>query len=206
MILGHPDASWATGLPERLVARGYRIIADSGSTEQLLTDAVESQPAVLVLDGRLPGPDLRAVARRVEREPGLIVLLVGPLLPHIEVLLALASGVSGYLSPESEPELIADAVSALCAGEVVLPRAMLQLVKDLHLAGRGITVHRVDGQLVELTHREWEVLVLVRQAYSTAEIAKRLVIARVTVRTHIGALIHKLGVRDRTVLMGPFTA
>src|SRR5262245_31282143 len=90
VILGHPDASWMSGLAEELLSRNCHVVADSGTTEELLTDAVAQQPVVLVLDGRLPGPDLRAIARRAEREPGVLVLLVGPLLPHIEVLLALA--------------------------------------------------------------------------------------------------------------------
>jgi DNA-binding NarL/FixJ family response regulator len=69
--------------------------------------------------------------------------------------------------------------------------------------GRGITIDRLHAQPVELTRREWEVLVLVRQAYPTAEIARRLVVAPVTVRTHIAALLHKFHVRDRAELTAP---
>ena len=159
---------------------------------------------MLVLDGRLSGVELRAVARGIEIEPGIAVLVVGPLNPNVEVLVALASGISGYLPAGSAPEAIADTVDALCAGEVVVPRGTrLPLVADPHRGGRGITVDRVDGLLVELTHREWEVLVLMRQAYSTTEIARHLVVADVTVRTHVAALVRKLGVRDRTDLVAP---
>jgi DNA-binding NarL/FixJ family response regulator len=123
--------------------------------------------------------------------------------PHREVLLALASGISGYLPLGSGPELVADTVDALSAGEVVLPRWAWPLIADPQRGARGITVDRSGGRQVELTPREWEVLVLVRQAYTTAEIARRLVVATVTVRTHIASIVHKLDVGDRTALVGP---
>ena len=192
-------------LVEELLARGHRVVIEAWSTEKLVAHAVQLGPSVLVLGGRLSGADLRAIARGIEDAPGMAVLLVGPLEPRIEVMLAVASGVSGYLPQESDADVLASAVSALCAGDVVLPRNTLTLVADPHRAGRGVTVDRVDGQPVELTHREWEVLVLVRQAYSTADIARRLVVATVTVRTHVAALVHKLGVHDRTMLAEPST-
>jgi DNA-binding NarL/FixJ family response regulator len=170
---------------------------------KLVAHAMELTPSALVLAGRLSGVELRTVARGIETEPGMAVLVVAPLHPRIEVLLALASGISGYLPPESDPKVVADAVSALCAGELVLPREALTLVGDPQRVGRGVTVERSDGRSVELTHREWEVLVLVRQAYSTSEIALRLVVAAVTVRSHVAALVHKLGVRDRAALAEP---
>jgi len=64
-------------------------------------------------------------------------------------------------------------------------------------ARRGTTVADLGGRPVELTHREWEVLVLVRQARSTAGIAHRLVVCRVTVRPHGASLVRKLRVVDR---------
>jgi DNA-binding NarL/FixJ family response regulator len=199
-------ADGASGLPavgEELAARGLRVVAESWSKQRLVAYAVELGRSVLVLDGRLSGSEMRAIASGTEDAPGMAVLVVGPLEPRIDVLLAVASGISGYLPPGSDPDVLAGAVCALCAGEVVLPRDALTLVSDPHRLGRGVAVERVDGQPVELTHREWEVLVLVRQAYSTAEIARHLVVAAVTVRSHVAALVHKLGVHDRTVLAEP---
>jgi DNA-binding NarL/FixJ family response regulator len=190
-------------LADELVRRGRPVIAESCSTWMLVAHAVALERAVLVLDGRFSGADLRAVAGGSELEPGVAVLVVGPVRPNTEVLVAFASGISGYLPPDSGPGVIADAVSVLCAGEVVWPRQTLMLVADQHRVVRGITVDGADGRPVELTHREWEVLVLVRQAYSTAEIARRLVVATVTVRTHIAALVHKLGVPDLPMLAQP---
>ena len=172
----------------------------------LLAEAVASKPAVMVLDGHPAAQELRALAQGLAAEPDVAVLVIGPLRPYVDVLVALASGVTGYLPPEVGPAVAADTVSALCAGEVVLPKEILRLLGELHTSGRGITVDRADGGLVELTPREWEVLVLVRQAYTTKEIAERLVVAAVTVRTHVAALVHKLGVDDRSMLAKPLTS
>jgi DNA-binding NarL/FixJ family response regulator len=169
--------------------------------QRLLPFAVEARAAVIVVDGCLAADGLRAIADAVEMRPDLGVLVVGPLEPNVEVLLAVASGARGYVPAQSSPEVLADAVDALDAGEMVVPRAIWPpLVAHLRDGGRGITVERGDGRTVELSCREWEVLVLVRQGHSTAEMAERLVVSRVTVRTHVAALVHKLGVTDRAAL------
>jgi DNA-binding NarL/FixJ family response regulator len=204
VVVGCRDEHRAAALERVLTLRGRSVVIESCSVENLVALAVESEAAVLVLDGALPGSALRAVAHAAESTPGIAVLVLGPLRPNLEVLIALASRISGYLPADSSPEAVADAVDALSAGEVVLPKAVsLPLVAHLHRGGRGVTAERGDGQLVELTHREWEVFVLVRQAHTTAEIAERLVISPVTVRTHIAALVHKLGVRTRHELAEP---
>ena len=91
--------------------------------------------------------------------------MIGPLEPILDVLVAMASGAFGYLPTLSAPAAVADAVDALLAGDAVLPRAMsFPLVQHLRWGGRGIIVTSLDGRPVELTNREWEVLVLLRQA------------------------------------------
>ena len=87
---------------------------------------------------------------------------------------------------------------------MVLPRAVWHpLVRLLRSAGRGIVVTGPGGRDAELTNRQWEVLVQLRQARSTAEIARRIVVSRGTVRTHVSALMRKLDARNRGALTGP---
>jgi DNA-binding NarL/FixJ family response regulator len=156
-----------------------------------------------VVEGPLSSVSLRAVSDALDVNPGLGFVVVGPVSPTHDVLVAVSSGVSGYLVAPSTPLLIADAVDAVLAGELVLPRQVsLPLVVHLRTGGRGITVTRPDGVAVELTGREWQVYVWLRQARTTTEIAQRLVISKATVRTHVAALVHKFGVADRDALRG----
>lgn len=165
--------------------------------------AVDRHARVLVLHSGLPGRVLRAIADAGDAHPGVAVLVVGPLQPIREVLVAFASQVRGYLATGSAPERVGDAVDTLCAGEVVLPDTVSQsLLARLH-GKRGIAVERADGSIVDITQREWTVFVLLRQAHTSAQIAERLVLAPVTVRTHIAALVHKLAVADRHALTVP---
>jgi DNA-binding NarL/FixJ family response regulator len=203
VVVGRRDHDQLAGLQAELVARGHDVVVLGWPVDRLIERAARSVPVVLVLAGDLSDRDLRAVARGVEKAPGLAVVMLGPMQRRLEVLVALASGVSGYLPADSDAATIADVVDALVSGVVLLPPGtVFSLVRSPLLGARGITVDRMDGRRVELTHREWDVLVLVRQAYSTAEIARRLVIAGVTVRTHVAALVRKLGVEDRAALVG----
>ena len=204
VVVGCRDRVRKAVLSRVLTTRGREVRAPAWPMQRLLAFAVEASAAVTVVDGCLPADSLRAVAGAVETWPELGVLVVGPLRPNLEVLLALASGARGYLPAQSSADVLADAVDALDAGEMVVPREIwLPLVAHLRDGGRGVTVERGDGRTVELSCREWEVLVLVRQGYSTAEMAERLVVSRVTVRTHVAALVHKLGVTDRAALSAP---
>jgi len=205
VVVGLDDAGQAMALTRVLGDRGREVVTVQWPIERLVSDAVRAEAAVLVLGGALSAFDLRTVAHGVEDAPHLAVLVVGPRRPGVEVLVALACGIRAYLPPDSPPEAVADAVDALCAGGVVVPGGThLPLVAGPRRGERGITADRADGRTVELTPREWDVLVLLRQAFSTAEIADRLVVSPVTIRTHVAALVRKLGVRDRTALADPF--
>jgi DNA-binding NarL/FixJ family response regulator len=185
-----------------LTAAGHLSSTEPVSSEKLIALAVESVADAVVLAGPLSGMVLRAVADAVDQRPELAIVVVDPTAPAIEVLVAMASGVTGYLSTTTtEPPAVADAVRAVLAGEMVLPREVsLPLVKHLRAGCRGISVSQRDGHDVDLTSREWEVLVLLRQTYSTADMARRLMVSKATIRTHVAALVHKLGVADRSML------
>ncbi len=155
--------------------------------------------AVVVLDGFPAATKLRAMADATAARPSLAILVLGPTEPDVDTLVALASGASGYLAADAPPRDIITAVTSLLAGKVVLPpSASAALVRGLRC--RGVPVRRLDGQAVLLTHREWEVLVLLRQARTTAEIAQRFVVSQGTVRTHVATIVRKLGASGREAL------
>ena len=81
------------------------------------------------------------------------------------------------------------------AGEAVAPATLVQQMIDAIPERRQLTL---AGKEPHLTEREWEVLELLADGCTTAEMSERLFVAEVTVRTHVAAVVHKLGVRDRT--------
>ena len=201
VVIGCRDTARAAALTRAVTARSIVVAIDAWPLEQAIAAAGDEDVAVVVLDGYPDGAALKAMADVTTDRPDLGVLVIGPLEPILDVLVAMASGAFGYLPTLSAPAAVADAVDALLAGDAVLPRAMsFPLVQHLRWGGRGIIVTSLDGRPVELTNREWEVLVLLRQARSTAEIAARLVVSRGTIRTHVAALVHKLGACDRSAL------
>jgi DNA-binding NarL/FixJ family response regulator len=201
VVIGCADAARIAALTRAVRARSRVFVSATWPLEGAIDEGRARDTAVVVLDGYPSGVALRAMAEVTNSRPELDVLVLGPIEPDAEVLIALACGASGYLPSRSTVVEIADAVDVLLAGDTLVPRAVsLALIQHLRSGGRGIIVTGPDGRTAELTNREWEVLVLLRQELSTAEIARRLVVSKVTVRTHVAALVHKFGVRDRRAL------
>ena len=160
-------------------------------------------PAVVVIDGVPPAEGLRAIADATRSGSGPAVLVIGPVEPNIDAMVAIASGALGYLARDSPAPAVADAVEAVTRGEAVLPAAVsVPLVKHLRCGRRGLEVTGGDGRVATLTGREWEVLVLLRQGLTTTEIARGIFVTAGTVRSHVAALVHKLGAVDRATLVG----
>jgi DNA-binding NarL/FixJ family response regulator len=158
--------------------------------------------AVVLFDGYPDAPTLATIADATASDHRLAVLVLGPITPEIDALVALASGASGYLPADAPGAAVERAVRALRAGEVVLsPPISRALVRGLR-SGTGVVVAREDGRPIALTHREWDVLVLLRQGRTTAEIARRFVVSQGTVRTHVAAVLRKLGAAGRASLSG----
>lgn len=112
---------------------------------------------------------------------------------------ALQAGASGFMLKEASPSDLVDGIRVIATGEGVLaPTVTRRLIADF--SRRGETT-RPAPRLVGLTKREQEVLVLVANGLSNAEISERLVISMPTVKTHVGKLLAKLHARDRAQLV-----
>jgi DNA-binding NarL/FixJ family response regulator len=190
-----------TALEEALVCRARALLTGHLDLGCVLSVATDVGDSAVVFDGYPSAWVLRQISDAVERTPELGVVVIGPVASRLDVLVSLASGVSGYVAEPGDPATVADAVDSVLRGELYLPPDMSRELVRATLSGlRGVTVHRRNGQPVTLTGREWEVLVQLRQGRTTAEIADRLVVAKVTVRTHAFALLHKLGLSSRAEL------
>jgi DNA-binding NarL/FixJ family response regulator len=121
------------------------------------------------------------------------VVVIAPVADDDDLLDAVRAGAIGYWPGGLDTPLLRRIIRGAAAGEAVIPRTMvLELVMEL----------RGSGGPGGLTGRESQVLGMLRRGHSTAAIARRLEIAPVTVRRHISELVHKLGVEDRSELLG----
>jgi DNA-binding NarL/FixJ family response regulator len=170
------------------------VVGEAADGADVVPAAVRLRPDVVLMDVRMPAVDgiqaTRLLLQRMTEPPR--VLVVTTFENDEYVYEALRAGASGFLLKRSRPQQIVDAVRVVARGDSLLfPAAVRRLA-----AAYGPARERLPG--VRLTEREGEVLRLMADGRSNAEIAAELVLGLETVKTHVGNVLTKLGVRDRT--------
>ncbi len=186
---------------EELVRGGLRAILDAQDDIEVVGEAADGavvvplaarlRPDVVVMDIRMPLVDgiqaTRDLRRRLPEPPR--VLVVTTFGEDENVYAALAAGADGFLPKRARPAEIVDAVQVVARGESLLFPAAIRSLAARHAPARPAP---------ELTPREREILRLVARGLSNGEIAAELYLGLQTVKTHVSALLRKLGARDRT--------
>lgn len=176
------------------------VVGEAADGAEAVRLAAELRPDVVLMDVRMPVMDGIAATRAIladagDREPPrVLVLTTFDLDEHVYD--ALRAGASGFLLKDASAAELADAVRIVAAGDAVIsPSVTRRLIAEFARLGgpRGPTRRQLD----QLTERETEVLALVGQGLSNAEIAEHLVISGETVKTHVSRILWKLGLRDR---------
>ncbi|MBV9816764.1 MAG: response regulator transcription factor [Solirubrobacterales bacterium] len=176
---------------------GIEVVGEAGDGAQALDRAAALHPDVILMDLVMPRMDGVAAMRRLrERAPASRVIVLTSFLDDERLMPALRAGADGYLLKDIEPSELARAVRSV--GEersTIDPSVAARLLRTLSEPGPGLAATG-DGE--SLTAREREVLELVAAGRSNKRIARELGIAEKTVKTHVGHLLAKLGVTDRT--------
>jgi len=165
------------------------VVAEAATAEEAVTRATEGGIDVVLMDLRF-GPEMGGVeaAAAITATPGAPrVLVLTTYDTESDILAAIEAGASGYLLKDAPPDQLATAVRAAAAGEPALAPAV---------AGRLLERMRSPG--MALTPRESEVLELVADGLSNADIGRRLFLSQATVKTHLVHIYGKLGVDSRT--------
>lgn len=156
-----------------------------------LLDPAGRLPDVVLMDLVMPVMDgVDATAEIRARWPGIEVVAMTSFVEEAKVRLALEAGAAGYLLKEADAEEVADAVRGAMAGQMHLDPVVARLLAD------SVRGPRRPGE--DLTPREREVLVLVAEGASNRQIAERLTVSERTARTHVSAILTKLGLVSRT--------
>jgi DNA-binding NarL/FixJ family response regulator len=175
---------------------GIEVVGEAGDGREAVARVEQLRPDVVLMDVRMPVVDGLEATRRItamDAAPKVVILTTFDLDEYVYA--ALRAGASGFLLKTASARVLADAVRVVAAGEAMLaPTVTRRLIAEFARLRPAPPPVRPEV----LTARETEILTLVAGGLSNAEIATRLVIAEQTVKTHVGRILTKLGLRDRT--------
>ena len=172
--------------------------AEAADARSAIDAALRERPDVCLLDIHMPGDGIHAAEVIAHKLPETAVVMLTVSRTDGDLFNALRAGASGYLLKDIDPARLPLALRGVLDGEAALPRRLVAMViEEFRERKRRRRIPVVGRRAVDLTDREWEVLELMQQGLTTEEIAARLFISAVTVRTHVSALLRKLHVPTR---------
>jgi DNA-binding NarL/FixJ family response regulator len=192
---------------QALMVTGFRMILDSADGIEVIgtgangIEAVDlvnrSRPDVVLMDIRMPELDGIEATRRIMSAPDPVtrVLILTTFDLDEYVYDALRAGAAGFLLKDAPAERLIDAVRVVAAGEALLaPSVTQRLIQEF---AKNHSARTAIPGLEDLTNRETDVLRAMARGMSNAEIAEHLYVGETTVKTHVGRILTKLGLRDR---------
>jgi DNA-binding NarL/FixJ family response regulator len=175
---------------------GITVVGQAGDGNEAVELARTLAPTVVLLDIRMPNMDGLSAARLILEKTASRVLMLTTFDSDEYVYAALRAGASGFLLKDAPSEQLIGAVRSVAAGDALIdPAITRRLISQFAQAARPDPAD--PPQLAALTPRERDVLRLVAQGLSNAEIATDLVVEESTIKTHVGRILMKLNLRDR---------
>jgi DNA-binding NarL/FixJ family response regulator len=174
------------------------VVGEAGDGRDAIDMVRRSSPDVVLMDVRMPNMDgIEATAHILAGDGAARVLMLTTFDLDDYVYAALRAGASGFLLKDAPPEQLVQAVRVIAAGEALLAPSVTRLLIDEVSRRPPVDPAAVAPGLVDLTDRELEVLRLIARGRSNGEIAQQLFLGEATVKTHVGRVLTKLGLRDR---------
>ena len=196
VLIGDDDLPNRRSVREGLESHGFLVVGEASDAAAVIGAATHLKPDICLIEIELPLEGLSAIGRIAKASPRTQVIVLSRSDRQEDVVSAFTRGASGYLLKGISGEQLATALRGSYVGELPLSRSLVPYLLDeiRRGAARRLTL---PGGAVTLTPREWEVGELLRDGYSTNEIADRLDVSPITVRRHVGLLLGKLGASDR---------
>jgi DNA-binding NarL/FixJ family response regulator len=176
----------------------FEICGEAASASETVELALSELPDICIIDVHMPGGGVAAAAEITAKLPTTAVVMLTISQHDDDLFAALGAGAVGYLLKGIDPARLPHALFGVLEGEAAVPRPLVaRVIAELRDQSARRRLPMVGQRPVTLTNREWQVLDLLRDGLTTNEIAGRLFIAKVTVRTHVSSILRKLDVPDR---------
>ncbi|MEU9947122.1 response regulator transcription factor [Streptomyces sp. NPDC047939] len=178
---------------------GIEVVGEAVNGREAVAQVAALRPDVVLMDIRMPELNgIEATREIVAADADAKVLVLTTFDLDEYVYQALRAGASGFLLKDASARQLADGVRVVASGEALLaPTVTRRLITEFSKLAAAPRPPAL-AQIGDLTERETEVLVLIAQGLSNAEIAAHLVVAESTIKTHVSRILVKLGLRDRT--------
>ena len=198
IVIADDHAPTRAGVKHALEADGCVVLAALPDAAKAVAAALEHRPDVCLLDIHMPGGGIRAAGEITSALPDTAVVMLTASRDDEDLFDALRAGASGYLLKDMDPDRLAAALRGVIAGEAALPRSLaLKVIQQLQSPNRRRFVPGKGTGAARLTSRETEVLEMMAEGLTTEQIAEKLFVGKVTVRTHVSNVLKKLRVPDR---------
>jgi DNA-binding NarL/FixJ family response regulator len=198
VVVADDQALVRTGFRMILTADGIDVVAEATNGAEAVDAVRRTRPDVVLMDIRMPEMDGLEATRRIltgtASEPRVLILTTFDLDHYVYA--ALSAGASGFLLKDVTPEHLTAAIRMVRSGDALLAPAITRRLVE-RFAGRNPDTAAIHRDLSALTPRELEVLRLLAQGLSNAELAAQLHLSEATVKTHVARILAKLGLRDR---------
>ena len=192
----HPPTR--AGVRAALEDGGFEVIAEVGNAADAVHLAMEETPDICLLDIHMPGNGIAATAEITSKLPTTAVVILTVSRNDDDLFDALQAGAAGYLLKGTDPRRLPLALEGVLAGEAALPRDLTaRVIDEFRGRNRRKKVAMVGSRGIDLTSREFEVLELLKEGLPTSEMAQRLFVSSVTIRSHVASILKKLGVASR---------
>ena len=198
VVIADDHAPTRAGVQHALETGGCVVLAAVSDGPKAVAMAHEHKPDVCLLDIHMPGGGIRAAAQITGELPETAVVMLTASRDDEDLFEALRAGASGYLLKDMDPDRLGAALRGVLSGEAALPPSLvMKVMAEFAAQPKRRFGGRSQPALAQLTSREAEVLELMSSGLGTEEIAGRLDIGQVTVRTHVSNVLKKLKVPDR---------
>jgi DNA-binding NarL/FixJ family response regulator len=197
VLVADDDAPARAAVRFVLKGQGFVTCAETVDVAGTVSAALRARPDVCLLEVRMPGNGIAAAAEIASRLPKTAIVMFTVSRDDTDVIESLRAGASGYLLKDMDPARLPAVLHRVLAGETAVPRSLLAPLIDEFRARTRTRRPLPSRPDLELTRRECDVLELLRDGFTSAEMAERMGISQITVRRHVSKLLKKLRVSDR---------